>query len=68
MDFLEHDGAGMEREAANAIGKPGIDDQMLFLESETAAYGGEFAKSRELSRRAADSAQRIDEEETAADR
>jgi eukaryotic-like serine/threonine-protein kinase len=67
VDFLEHDGAGMEREASNAIGKPGIDDLMLFLESETAAYGGEFSKSRELSRRAADSAQRIDEEETAAE-
>ena len=67
VDFLEHDGAGMEREAANAIGKPGIDDLMLFLESETVAYGGEFSKSRELSRRAADSAQRIDEEETAAE-
>jgi eukaryotic-like serine/threonine-protein kinase len=67
VDFLAHDSAGMEREAANAIGKPGVDDQILFLESETAADGGEFAKSRELSRRAADSAQRIGEEETAAE-
>ena len=67
VDFLEHDSAGMEREAANAIGKPGVDDQMLFLESETAADGGEFAKSRGLSHRAADSAQRTGEAETAAE-
>jgi tetratricopeptide (TPR) repeat protein len=67
VDFLEHDGAGMDREAANAIGKPGVDDQILFLESETAADSGEFSKSRELSRRASDSAQRIGEEETAAE-
>ena len=40
---------------------------MLFLESETAAYGGEFAKSRELTRRAADSAQRVNQKETAAE-
>jgi serine/threonine protein kinase/tetratricopeptide (TPR) repeat protein len=67
VDFLAHDSAGMEREAANAIGKPGVDDQILFLESETAADGGEFSKSRELSRRAADSAQRAGEEEAAAE-
>jgi eukaryotic-like serine/threonine-protein kinase len=67
LHFLRHDGTGMEREAANAMGKPGIDDQMLFLESETAAFGGEFAKSRELTRGAADSAQRTGEEETAAE-
>jgi serine/threonine protein kinase/tetratricopeptide (TPR) repeat protein len=67
LDFLAHDTAGMQREAASATGKPGIDDQMLFLESETAAYGGEFAESRDLTRRAADSAQRVSERETAAE-
>jgi tetratricopeptide (TPR) repeat protein len=67
VNFLAHDSAGMEREAANALGKPGVDDQILFLESETAANSGEFSKSRELSRRAADSAQRAGEEETAAE-
>jgi serine/threonine protein kinase/tetratricopeptide (TPR) repeat protein len=67
LHFQEHDRAGMEQEAANAMGIPGVDDQMLFLESETAAYGGEFAKSRDLARRAADAAQRNGEEETAAE-
>jgi serine/threonine protein kinase len=67
VDFLAHDAAAMERQVASETGKPGVEDQMLFLESETAAYNGEFAKSRELTRRAADSAQRTDEKETAAE-
>ncbi len=67
VDFLQNDAAGMEREVVDATGKPGIDDQILFLESETAAYNGEFAKSRELTRRAADSAERTNENETAAE-
>jgi serine/threonine protein kinase len=67
VDFLLHDAAGMEKQVADATGKPGIDDQILFLESETAAYNGQFAKSRELARRASDSAQRTDEKEAAAE-
>jgi serine/threonine protein kinase len=65
--FLQHDAAGMERQVGDASGKPGVDDQILFLESETAAYNGQFAKSRELTRRAADSAERTNEKETAAE-
>jgi tetratricopeptide (TPR) repeat protein/predicted Ser/Thr protein kinase len=67
VDFLQHDAAGMERQVGDATGKPGVGDQILFLESETAAYNGEFAKSRELTRRAADSAERTNENETAAE-
>jgi hypothetical protein len=67
VDFLQHDAAGMERQVADATGKPGVEDQILFLESETAAYNGEFAKSRELARRAADAAERTNEKETAAE-
>ncbi len=66
MDFLRHDAAGMEREAAELIGKQGWEDVMFDLESDTAAYGGQFAKARELTHRAFDSAQRSDEKETAA--
>jgi len=66
VDFLQHDAAGMEHEVARLMGKPGYEDVMLDLESDTAAYAGEFAKARELTRRAADSAQRADEKETAA--
>jgi len=67
VNFLEHDAAGMDQQVAQAIGKPGIDDQIFFLQSETAAYGGEFVKSRDLMHRAADSAQRAGEKETAAE-
>jgi Tfp pilus assembly protein PilF len=67
VNFLAHDSAAMEREIAIAMGKPGVEDQMFFLESETAAYNGEFAKSRDLTHRAADSAQRVNEKEAAAE-
>ncbi len=65
--FLQHDAAGMEQQIAEATGKPGVEDQILFLESETAAYNGEFAKSRQLTRRAAAAAERTNEGETAAE-
>jgi eukaryotic-like serine/threonine-protein kinase len=66
VDFLQHDAAGMEQEAARLMGKPGYEDIMLYYQSETAACAGQFAKAQELSRRAAESAQRADEKETAA--
>jgi eukaryotic-like serine/threonine-protein kinase len=65
IDFLEHDAAGMEQQVASATGKTGVDDQILFLESETAAYHGAFRNAQELTRRSADSAQRINEKEAA---
>jgi tetratricopeptide (TPR) repeat protein len=55
----------MERQVASATGKTGVDDQILFLESETAAYHGAFGNAQELTRRSADSAQRINEKEAA---
>jgi tetratricopeptide (TPR) repeat protein len=65
VDFLQHDGAGMEREAAGLMGKPGYEDVILYQESDAAACGGDFSKARELRRRAVDSALRADEKETA---
>jgi tetratricopeptide (TPR) repeat protein len=67
LDFLQHHAVGMEQQASAAMGIPGVEDQMLFLESETAACGGEFTKARELTRRAVDSARRAQEKETAAE-
>jgi tetratricopeptide (TPR) repeat protein len=64
--FLQHDEAGMKREAAWGMGKPGVEDAVLYVESLTASYSGELKKAREFSRRAADSALRADEKETAA--
>ncbi len=66
INFLQHDAAGMEREAAALMGKPGFEDVILDTESDTAAYAGQFSKARELTRRASESAQRADEKETAA--
>jgi hypothetical protein len=66
IDFLQHDAALMGREVAALMGKPGFEDSMLYAESDTAAYAGQFAKARELTRRASDSAQPADEKETAA--
>jgi eukaryotic-like serine/threonine-protein kinase len=65
IDFLQGDSAGMEHDAAALMGKPGYEDAILYNESDTAAYSGQFAKARELTRRASDSAQRADEKETA---
>jgi eukaryotic-like serine/threonine-protein kinase len=50
-----------------ATGSPGIDDQILFLESETAAYSGQMAQSRDFTQRASDSAERASRTEAAAE-
>lgn len=64
--FLQRDSAEMHRQIAALMGKPGSEGNTLQIESDTAAYAGQFAKARELTRRAADSAQRADQKETAA--
>jgi eukaryotic-like serine/threonine-protein kinase len=66
VDFLRHDPAGMEREAAALMGKPGDEDQMLNYESDAALYGGQLIKARVLTRRAVESAQKLDLKEAAA--
>jgi DNA-binding winged helix-turn-helix (wHTH) protein/Flp pilus assembly protein TadD/predicted Ser/Thr protein kinase len=66
VDFLQHNTEAKEREAVDLMGKPGYEDQILYFESATAAHGGEFVRSRELTRRAADSAQRANQKEAAA--
>jgi eukaryotic-like serine/threonine-protein kinase len=67
VEFVAHDTAGMEREAAAAMGKPGSEDLILSYESDAAAYGGQFAVARQLTRRAADSALRTGNKETTAE-
>ena len=63
--FLEHDSAAMAREAAVDMGKPGWEDKMLFYESQTSAYAGEFTKARGLTRRAVEAADREGQKEAA---
>jgi len=67
VDFLQNNPAGMAQQAAATRGIPGVEDQMFFVESDTAADHGQFQQARELSRRAADSARRAQENETAAE-
>jgi eukaryotic-like serine/threonine-protein kinase len=69
IKFLRHDTAGMqhEAEAALAFARDGLDDLMFYNESDTAAYGGEFAKARELTARAVDYTVRGGQKETAAE-
>ena len=66
IDFLQHDAAGMGREAAVLRLEPEFEYRMLYIESNVAAYAGQFAKARELTRRASSSAQHADESEAAA--
>ena len=63
--FLQQDPAGMERETAALIGHPEFEGDILYYQSETAAYYGHFVKARELTERVADSAQRAGEKEGA---
>jgi tetratricopeptide (TPR) repeat protein/predicted Ser/Thr protein kinase len=64
--FLLGDRAEMDRQAAWATGKAGVEDLMLSAESDTEVYHGRSSKASELSRRAIDSAKRNDLKETAA--
>ena len=64
--FYRDDHAEMARQAARAVGVPGDEDSMLSVEADTAAYFGHLGKARELTRRAAESAELAAEKETAA--
>lgn len=66
VDFLQHDQAGMAREVANVTGKAGSEDLVLYLEANTAAYGGQIAKAQQLTQQAIASAEHADDKPTAA--
>jgi len=55
----------MAQQVAWSAGKPGIEDELLGLEADTAAYSGRLRDAREFSRRAVDSAERAEEKEAA---
>jgi DNA-binding winged helix-turn-helix (wHTH) protein len=64
--FYKDDTVGMARQVADVANRPGDEDLLLGLESDTAAYFGHLLKATEFARRAADSAERAGEKETAA--
>jgi eukaryotic-like serine/threonine-protein kinase len=66
LAFFQGNVAAMRQQADWAVGKPGAEDQMLSLESDTEAWSGRLGKARELSRQAVESALRSDEKEPAA--
>jgi class 3 adenylate cyclase/tetratricopeptide (TPR) repeat protein len=66
VPFLTGDEQEMERQVAWATGKAGAEDIVLSTQSDTEAFNGRLVKAREFSRRAVDSARRIDMKETAA--
>ena len=63
VSFLEHDAAGMQRESAALMDKPGHQDQMLNYEADTALYAGQLTRARELAQRAVEAASKAEEKE-----
>lgn len=66
LAFFQGNESAMKQQADWAMGKPGAEDWMLSLESDTEAWSGRLGKARELSREATESARRSDEKEPAA--
>jgi eukaryotic-like serine/threonine-protein kinase len=66
LAFLRGDSVHMEQQVAWGAGKPGNEDMLLSVQSDTEAYYGKRSKARDYSRRAVDSAVRADSKETAA--
>jgi eukaryotic-like serine/threonine-protein kinase len=64
--FLRGDGTQMEQQVAWGAGKPGDEDPLLSMQSDTEAYYGQMGKARDFSRRAVESAVRADSKEAAA--
>jgi len=64
--FLQNDAAGMGQQVRRSAGQPGIEDELLGLEADTAAYSGRLREARDFSRGAMDSAERAQEKEVAA--
>lgn len=58
IDFYRGDRTAMAQEVAAATGRAGIEDLVLELDADTAAYFGQLRKARAMSARAADSAER----------
>jgi eukaryotic-like serine/threonine-protein kinase len=66
LAFLLNDSAAMQEQTNWATGKPLVEDVFLSAQADTEAFYGRLAKSRELAKRAVDSAKRAGAPETAA--
>lgn len=65
--FLQRDTAEMERQAKWAADKPGVEDVLLSLQSDTEAFSGRLRSAREFSNRAVESARRSNRKEAGAE-
>src|SRR5579862_5272560 len=66
LAFLKGDTAKMQQLVSSAMGKPGTEDLLLAVQADTEGWYGRLKKSRELARRAMDSAEHNDAKESAA--
>ncbi len=66
LAFLDGDMKSMEDQVTWAMSRPGTEDHLLSMHSDTNAYFGRLGKARELSRQAAEFAQRSEFKERAA--
>jgi tetratricopeptide (TPR) repeat protein len=66
LAFLEGDRAQMEQQVSWAAAKPGVEDLLLSMQSDTEAFYGRMSAAQDFSRRAVDSAIRAGSKETAA--
>jgi len=65
LAFLQQDAASMEHEDAFLMSRPGLEPVVLYIESETAAYGGQMSHARELAMRVVDSLRRAGNKDAA---
>jgi tetratricopeptide (TPR) repeat protein len=66
LAFFQNDNPVMQEQVSWFGGKPGVQDQMLTVQSDTEAYHGRLAKARELSQRAVEVAKHNESPESAA--
>jgi len=66
LAFLRGDAEGLNRVVSASAGRPGFEDPVLALQSDTEAFYGRLGAARELTRRAVESAIAADEKAAAA--
>ena len=66
VSFSERDAPGMQRYFNAAMGKPGVEDILLTMQSDTESYYGRLGKARDSSRRAVEAARKNGAKESAA--
>jgi tetratricopeptide (TPR) repeat protein len=66
LAFLQNNAADMAHEVAWAMGKPGVEDEIIYFEADSATYAGQLAKAKTLTQRAMASPRSAEEKDRAA--